>query len=314
MVFLNSDPLHADRVQTLSKYFMFLFLVTMCYINMYFLIPRFLFHNKFSSYMAGIAIYVVLTYFIVLSLSAVHKYYLPKSSQTVPSVKIFFFVFVILVLIAASTAIKLFQRWVTDSQRINDLEKLTIHTELEQLKNQINPHFLFNMLNNAHVLTQTDPQKASQLLLKLSDMLRYQLYDSTRNKVLLTADIQFLTDFLNLEKTRRDNFEFIVYTNGQLSGVQVTPLLYITFVENAVKHNGDSDNQSFVHLFFDVNNEGLLFKCVNSKPHTEMPKYGLGGLGLVNVKRRLQLLYPHKHLLEIKDEKDTFTVNLLIRT
>ncbi|MDR3678562.1 MAG: histidine kinase [Flavipsychrobacter sp.] len=218
------------------------------------------------------------------------------------------------VLIAASTAIKLFQRWVTDTQRINDLEKLTIHTELEQLKNQINPHFLFNMLNNAHVLTQTDPPKASQLLLKLSDMLRYQLYDSTRTKVLLTSDIQFLTDFLNLEKTRRDNFEFIVYTNGQLSGMQVTPLLYITFVENAVKHNGDSDNQSFVHLFFDANDERLYFKCINSKPHTEMPKYGLGGLGLANVKRRLQLLYPDKHVLEIKDEKDTFTVNLLIRT
>ena len=121
-----------------------------------------------------------------------------------------------------------------DTQLINELERSKTLTELEQLKNQINPHFLFNMLNNANVLTKKDPEKASQVLMKLSDLLRYQLYDSSRDKVLLTSDIHFLEDFLNLEKVRRDNFDYMISKEGNLSGVFIPPLLFISFVENAV--------------------------------------------------------------------------------
>src|SRR6202000_1449787 len=118
-------------------------------------------------------------------------------------------------LLLPSTAFRLFQRSILDNQRIAELERISMQSELQQLKNQINPHFLFNMLNNVNVLTQQDPEKASQVLMKLSDLLRYQLYDSSREKVLLTADIRFLTDFLNLEKIRRDNFDFIVSKEGE---------------------------------------------------------------------------------------------------
>jgi LytS/YehU family sensor histidine kinase len=163
------------------------------------------------------------------------------------------------------------------------------------------------------VLAQKDPEKASQVLTKLSDLLRYQLYDSTRSKVLLTADIHFLTDFLNLEKVRRDHFEFIVSKEGEISGLQVPPLLFITFVENAVKHNVDADNPSYVHVYFEVNNDALYFKCINSKPQQQPVKKGAGGLGLSNVRRTLELLYPDKHRLSIEDKTDNYSVSLKIR-
>jgi LytS/YehU family sensor histidine kinase len=229
------------------------------------------------------------------------------------SFKVFIFVFMIMVIVAASTAIKLFQRWIRDTERINELEKVTMQSELEQLKNQINPHFLFNMLNNANVLTQKDPEKASQVLMKLSDLLRYQLYDSTRPKVLLTADIHFLEDFLNLEKIRRDNFESIVDKQGDISGVQVAPLLFIIFVENAVKYSMDSEKKTFIHLHFEVRNEVLYFECTNSKSPGIVIKSDTSGLGLTNVKRRLELLYPGRYALDIKDKADTFRVTLRIK-
>jgi LytS/YehU family sensor histidine kinase len=181
------------------------------------------------------------------------------------------------------------------------------------LKKQINPHFLFNTLNNANVLTQKDPEKASQVLMKLSDLLRYQLYDSARNKVFLTSDIHFLEDFLNLEKIRRDNFDFSITLNGELQGVEVAPLLFITFVENAVKHNIDAENSSYVYLFFSVIDDELNFHCINSKPHIRVAKSKNGGLGLTNVMRRLELLYPGRHELKVTDTLETFNVHLTIK-
>jgi len=281
---------------------------------MYLLIPKFLFKNKYLQYFYGVCCYIIvgtLTINIIkTNIQHVGGSSILSQYQHIQFIPI---IFIMLVFLAASTAIKLFQQWIKDSQRINDLEKTTMHIELEQLKNQINPHFLFNMLNNASVLAQKNPQKASQLLISLSDLLRYQLYDSTRSRVLLIADIQFITDFLNLEKTRRDNFEFRVHKKGDINGIQIPPLIYTTFVENAVKHNFDSENKSYVHINFELRDNELRFTCVNSKPLKIIIKNGLGGLGLVNVKRRLELLYPHKHLLEIIDDINIFTVHLNIK-
>lgn len=220
--------------------------------------------------------------------------------------------FIIIVLLSASASIKFFQKWIVDKQRIHELETSKISTELEQLKNQINPHFLFNMLNNANVLTKKDPEKASQVLMKLSDLLRYQLYDSARDKVFLTSDIHFLEDFLNLEKVRRENFDFLISKVGDLNGVQIQPLLFISFVENAVKHNNDSANSSYVNLFFEVKNNELFFKCINSKP-TVKAVNNTGGLGLANIKRRLELLFPNLHNLKIDDYPETYCVTLSIK-
>ena len=189
---------------------------------MYILVPQLLFKNRYALYfitISGILMLIVVSTKLFLS-------YTQGSDYDDDGLNIPLFSILILVLIAASTSIKLFQKWVVDQQRIFELERSKTSVELDQLKNQINPHFLFNMLNNANVLIQKDPEKASQVLLRLSDLLRYQLYDSSREKVLLTSDIHFLEDFLNLEKIRRDNFNFLISKEGSLSGVQIPPLLY----------------------------------------------------------------------------------------
>lgn len=294
-VIYNSTP-EIEEPTLILVFFLLLF-----YINMYLLVPKFLFRNKNIKYCLSIL-------FIIL-LSAIGGYFFNANKE---ALNIPLFSFLILVLIAASSSVKLFQKGMIDGQLIDELEKSKTYAELEQLKNQINPHFLFNMLNNANVLTKKDPEKASQVLMKLSDLLRYQLYDSSRDKVLLTADIHFLEDFLNLEKTRRDSFDFLISKEGNLSGVQIPPLLLISFVENAVKHNNDATKSSYVNLFFDVRNEELLFKCINSKPKVKSVNKS-GGLGLKNVSRRLELLFPQKHTLIIEDDHNTYCITLTLK-
>jgi LytS/YehU family sensor histidine kinase len=212
----------------------------------------------------------------------------------------------------SSTTIKLFQRWIVDTSHIRELEKNTMDAELEQLKNQITPHFLFNMLNNTNVLIQTDAEKASQTIMTLSDLLRYQLYDSTREKVFLSSDIRFLTDFLNLEKIRRDNFEFTIETEGDINNLLLPPLLFIPFIENAVKHSEGSKNTSCIHLKFTLTDGRLDFVCINSKPEKEKEKENTGGLGLANIRRRLDLLFGEKYRLNICEKKNSYRVHLNI--
>lgn len=296
-VFYNSTSVIASPI-TVFVYFIILF-----YVNMYVLVPKLLFRNKNLKYcLAVIGILVIV---------AIGGYFFnPFNKQN--SLNIPLFSLLTVLLLAASSSIKLFQKGMMDKQLIYELEQSKTYAELEQLKNQINPHFLFNMLNNANVLTKKDPEKASQVLMKLSDLLRYQLYDSARDKVLLTSDIRFLEDFLNLEKVRRDSFDFLISKEGDLSGVQIPPLLFISFVENAVKHNNDATNSSYVNLYFDVRNDELFFKCINSKPMLKSVK-NTGGLGLTNIKRRLELLFPATHNLIIEEDSERYCVTLTIR-
>lgn len=276
------------------------------YVNMYVLVPKFLFKNNNLGYFISV---LGILGFSIFSAKMYVSYFDSANSD---GLSIPLFSILILVLISASTSIKIFPKWMMDKQLIYELEKSKISTELDQLKNQINPHFLFNMLNNANVLTKKDPEKASQVLMKLSDLLRYQLYDSAREKVLLTSDIHFLEDFLNLEKIRRDNFDFLISKEGDLNGVLIPPLLFISFVENAVKHNNDASKLSYVHLFFEMKNGELIFKCINSKP-LQKNVFPNGGLGLSNIKRRLELLFPSIHTLEIDENGETYVVNLKMK-
>jgi sensor histidine kinase YesM len=310
VVLYYSPPDYVEPFETYNRLVIFFQIILLAYSNMYFFVPKFLFKKKYLSYGLFVLSGIILSFYIHEFFAC---YYKPDSlPYQDDSINFFTFSFIILMLIVASAAIKLFQQWISDAQLIFDLKLAKTNAELEQLKNQINPHFLFNMLNNANVLIEDDPKKASQVLMKLSDLLRYQLYDSSRDKVLLTSEIHFLEDFLNLEKVRRDNFNFLMSKEGELSGVQVPPLLFISFVENAVKHNNDSTKLSYVNLFFDVRHTELFFKCINSKPAVKAVNKP-GGLGLDNIKRRLELLFPSSHDLKIEDNPETYCATLTLK-
>ncbi|WP_225876845.1 sensor histidine kinase [Flavobacterium muglaense] len=204
-----SKPEYPEANETISQIIALLLFLVLVYTNMYVLVPRLLFKNKYAAYFLSVIVVISISGIIDL----IYKFIYDEGVRLDPNKEYLSFLplsFTIIVFVSASAAIKLFQRWMLDTQLITELEQANANAELEQLKNQINPHFLFNMLNNANVLTKKDPEKASQVLIKLSDLLRYQLYDSAREKVLLTSDIHFLEDFLNLEKVRRDNFDFFI--------------------------------------------------------------------------------------------------------
>jgi LytS/YehU family sensor histidine kinase len=148
----------------------------------------------------------------------------------------------------------------------------------------------------------------------MSDMLRYQFNDMTKTKVALKDDIRFLTDFLNLEKIRRDSFEFTVNFDNPSEQLSVPPLLFIPFVENAVKHGADTSKLSYIHLDFKTTDgDTLHFTCQNSKPSRPRTKNKYGGLGLVNIRRRLELLYNGNFSLETHEDAAVYTVKLSIK-
>ena len=313
----NAMPENIDRHILYLVAGLYLCCIAVLYVNLYVLVPKLLFNNKYGKYFLSILSIITVSFLIV----AVAVWLLPLHahlSEDIEEINMlnildgflsFFVVFGSF--IASSTAIKLFQRWITDNRRIYELEKNTMMSEMEQLKNQITPHFLFNTLNNTNVLINTDPEKASQTVMMLSDLLRYQLYDSVRETVLLSSDIRFLTDFLNLEKIRRDSFEFSIETES-VTGLLIPPLLFIPFVENAVKHSAGSKYSSCVHLKFSVKEGELSFMCINSKPENPA-KDKQGGLGLTNIRRRLDLLYGNGYELNIEDKKNTYRVKLTVK-
>ncbi|WP_157308834.1 sensor histidine kinase [Chitinophaga tropicalis] len=217
------------------------------------------------------------------------------------------------VIVFSSTSIKLLQRWQKDTVRINELEKKSLQIELRELKNQINPHFLFNMLNNANVLVLKDPEKASVVLMKLSDFLHHQLYENNNKLVSLQSEITFLNDFLELEKIRRDDFSFTITNKnpGKPGDLLLPPSLFTTFVENAVKHSADPDDvPSRVDLSFTRDNKSIFFTCINTKPGDPSSKTTGGGLGLTNITRRLDLLYGKHYTLKINETDSLYKVIL----
>ena len=265
------------------------------YINLYWLFPRFLLKGRLLTYAFGglsvslviivaVAVFQILT--VEVTTTAVHSELIPILINAISGVLAMGFT------IAGMSAILLLRHWILYNQRVDELQSATLHSELRFLKNQINPHFLFNMLNNANVLIRKNPAEASQVLFKLEDLLRYQMNDNFREHVPLRSDIRFLNDYLNLEKIRRDHFDYSITEEGEIDAIQLPALLFIPFVENAVKHNFDSEHLSYVHLFFKVDNDRLEFRCENSKPAVAIAKSRVGGIGLTNIRRRLELLYP----------------------
>lgn len=284
------------------------------YLSASVLTPRFLLRNKIGRYVTAVLLILFLA--ILLSFWVRHEAIEEEYKAFPFGLAVFFFMASVIqfsLLIAGVSAVIVFQDYVKYGQRIDELENATMQSELEQLKNQINPHFLFNMLNNANVLIRESPVEAVHVLSKLKDLLRYQLKDSTSEKVYLADDIRFLHDYLNLEKIRRDNFDFIVSMEGDTTDITVPPLLFIPFVENAVKHNNDNEKLSYVHLYFKVKEAELLFICLNSKPAGQREKAADGGIGLANIRRRLQLLYDTDYTLQIEETDITYTIRLRLK-
>lgn len=294
--------------------FMFCIAVFIIYFNLLALIPRLLFKGKYLIYTVCVLAMAFLYYMgDYLHGNAVYKGF--ENYIDIPGITIKDIIDNILlplVFLGATSGYKIFKKWIIDTQRLNELQKAQIQDELTHLKNQINPHFLFNTLNNLQTLTKTDLEKASQVILGLSDVLRFQIYDSTKESVLLQKDIDMLTYYLMLEKIRRDNFHYEIKINGDITGILIPPLLFINFIENALKHGVDTRGASFLFVeFWHTEKNKLIFIATNSKHPVSTIKPN-GGLGLKIISRRLELLYGKHYHLDLIDEPDLYTVKLTL--
>ncbi len=216
---------------------------------------------------------------------------------------------ILLLMMGMNIGIKLYFKQRGDRKRLEQLEKENLEQQLEYLKYQINPHFLMNTLNNIHALVDIDPEKSKQTILELSKMMRFVLYEGNKQVVPLDREIAFLQNYIQLMKLRyTDKVKITVDVPKELPNKEVPPLMFITFVENAFKHGVSYRQASFIDIAISIGEDKLVFDCCNSRIPKEDDKHG--GVGLANVKKRLELIYGNRYTLDIKDEQDTYTVKL----
>jgi len=202
--------------------------------------------------------------------------------------------------------------WYIKEQRNLQLEKENMESQLQLLKAQIHPHFLFNTLNNIYSFTQTTSPAAAKMVTVLSDLLRYILYEGTQPFVSLSKELKMIEDYINLEKIRYGNkLELHLNLPAQTNDLLIAPLLLLPLVENCFKH-GTSNvlEQPWIHLQVSIKNTELQIKLLNGKVNHPATNTNSAGIGIKNVQQRLSLLYPGKHELNITSEEDVFIVNL----
>ncbi len=315
------DPLETEMDLSRERFFSWLlYYLTMnalIYVNIYILVPRYLLRDKLWKYLGATVVALTLCMSVIFYLASLVSHPVMAGPSDELSFEIWLNAIssplAIGLLVAGVSALLLLRYWIQTNLKKEELQQNSLQAELTLLKKQINPHFLFNMLNNAQVLIRRNPEEASEVLLKLEDLLRYQIHESSRDRVSLVSEIRFLNDFLNLEKIRRDRFEYTLSQAGNIGQIALPPLLFIPFVENAVKYSFDSEHVSVVEVGFQVRDKQLEFYCRNTKPVPAIPSGKAGGLGLTNIKRRLELLYPGRYALHIQDTETEYQVHLLVR-
>lgn len=214
------------------------------------------------------------------------------------------------ILVWIAFAVKLFKMWYERRQA-------ALQAELDFLKGQVHPHFLFNTLNNLYALTLHNSPRSPAIVLGLSEILRYMLYECNAEKVALKRDVEILQSYIALEKLRyEERLDLTFSINGDIHHQQIAPLLILPLLENAFKHGASEDTGApWINISMQVSEETLRFKIANSKPeqtHPEAAKH-FGKIGLSNVRKRLSLLYPSAHQLRIVDDEDTFLAILEVQ-
>ena len=223
---------------------------------------------------------------------------------------------VLILMCGMNLGIKLYFRTRNDHKKLQALEKENLEQQLEYLKYQINPHFFMNTLNNIHALVDIDPEKAKGTILELSKMMRFVLYEGDKKGVPLSKEFEFIRHYIQLMKLRyTDKVKIAVDLPAEAPDKLIPPLMLITFIENAFKHGISYQHESFIDIKVEISHPSpltthLLFSCRNSK--ADKPNEEKGGVGLQNVKQRLNLLYDNNYTLKIQDESDVYSVDLTI--
>lgn len=220
-------------------------------------------------------------------------------------------IIVMMLMLGVNLGVKYYFKSRHDAKQLMILEKENLQQQLEYLRYQINPHFFMNTLNNIHALVDIDPEKAKDTIVELSKMMRFVLYEGDKKGVSISREFDFIRHYITLMQLRyTEKVDMKVSLPTAVPDKEVPPLMLITFIENAFKHGISYQQDSFVHITAEVRDNRLHFECSNSK--CERPNQEKGGVGLANVKKRLNLIYGENYLLNIKDEATTYHITLEI--
>jgi two-component system, LytTR family, sensor kinase len=291
-------------------------LALMIYITNYLLIPQLLYKKRY--------ILFALSFFALIITSSIIKMHIIGQVLNNPvlfslsgnvKARVYDNVIPHFFLVLSGAAFKLMMDYTRMQKNMAEMAKEKAEAELNFLKLQINPHFLFNSLNSVYFLIEKNNTGAREALHKFSEMLRYQLYEMNGTVITIEKEIRYLKDYVDLQKLRKDeNYEVTFSCAEDVKGFSIEPLLLIPFVENAFKHISHQKNElNFIRIQLKVINGAFYFSIENSKEAIEKYTEERNGIGLNNVKRRLELLYPQQYELQIKNENNVYRVDLKIK-
>jgi len=215
-------------------------------------------------------------------------------------------------IIGVALFINLIENWLRSQKYQKAIERERLESELKMLKFQINPHFLFNTLNNLHTLVYKKSDLAPEVVMKLSSLMRYMLYETEGNSVSLTKELEYLQNFVELQKLRlASNQQVIMTIKGEANGYEIAPLLLVPFIENAFKHGTRASKETQIEILVSISDGVLTFNCINDyQPNVQSQVDS--GIGLTNVKKRLELMYNGRYQLEIDTNNSKYNVNLTL--
>lgn len=286
----------------------FLLDVFLVYFNMYVLIPKLLWKNKIILYiLLTVLSIVIILVFNNLCLYPLEGMESPEGLLFEDLVLDFFNNAEMLIL---PIAIKFFKHNYEKDKRIKEISEERLKTELGFLKNQVNPHFLFNTMNSFYIQAKKNDKALPEAILSLSDLLRYQIYDTTKEYVPLKNEIDYIKNYLDLEKNRRDNLDIQLKVTGITPQVKIAPLLLLPLVENAVKYSQMTDgSRSIININVEVDDQ-ITFAISNTKGKVDQIKSPDSGIGLDNLTKRLDLIYPDDHSFRFKDSEKIYTASI----
>jgi len=219
--------------------------------------------------------------------------------------------FLSLFICGAGILLRAFVNWIANQQKKKELENEKLQSKLMVLINQNNPHFIFNVLNNIDSLITSKPAKASETINKLSGLLRYVYSNSEKDRVSLTSEIEYIENYIELQSLRLDSNVKVEFDKNLQENIQVVPMLFLPFIENAFKH-GLVDNEHPLKLKFLTGKRELIFECINNTASVNSNKTD-SGFGLSNIIKRLDLMYPSKYNLNIDNKENAYSVSLSLQ-
>ena len=343
--FIHREHYIVDWEKVIIEWVRLFAYLTIFILNVYLLIPKYLFNKNYKFYFT---LSILTIFFVLISSISLQKFLKPSNTLSMPPMEIgpgmppmelgknmpapmgyrapqtpmeksLFMIIVDNLIIAflvfaAGTTIKLMTRWLNEEEKRKDVEKEQLKTELALLRHQVSPHFFMNTLNNIHALIDINSDTAKDAVIRLSTLMRYLLYETSHGQTSLQKEIDFIESYIILMQLRfSKKVKITLDIQKKLPSIQIPPMLFITFIENAFKHGVSYQNESFVLFKLQLIDNQIICKIINSK-NNQVENYNksYSGIGLTNIRKSLNLLFENDYYLTITENEKEFEVDLKI--